>query len=43
MDIRSSLDLFDFQFLGADIFAALLHDSQTAFETFLGRALSLSR
>jgi hypothetical protein len=43
MDLRSSLDLFDYQLFGCSIFNALLHDSQSTFELTLGRAFSLAR
>ncbi len=42
-DIRSSLDLFDFQIITPHLFALLLHHSQSDFERMLGSSFAVAR
>lgn len=42
-DVKSSLDLFDFQVLPAEVFTSFLHHTQPQFEALLGHSFSLAR
>lgn len=43
LDLRSSLDLFDYQVVRGTVFTSLLHHNQSSFESFLGQTFSLAR